>query len=637
MASSDDQDWYDGHPEKLPAQVRKLESNLSQDRFIDGAITRLYYGQGILPVGMVASQSTVPLASMFLRALDALVEENVLASVLDAAVSMIVRKPAFRVITSGGRWSKQVAARRLSRLLSGLEAPSGREGIRTPCVLDSMRCQVAAAKFVISPKGKAIWERCLPHTLIWNPAEGSAPRNIYERHSVPRARILRMYKSGQLKGDNGQVGVEKAIKNLPDYRPDPAFHIDTYSYTTDSDLVEVVEGHRKAEDDDLGKHVMMCGDLVLDNSDWDLPLWPIVPLTWGTGYDSLAGYPLGRRVLSFQRTIQRMDSTIDEAQSLACPPTLLVPKGAEVTGWSNKIGKRIDYVAAAGKPEILAGQALAPEYYNRFSQKKTAAYELSGVAQNIAQGTKEAGLNSGKAQRDRYDIANSRLVDYARNLEAWDAACARVEMAMLSRAYRDDKMRESAPNTALLNEIDWSAIDVKEDEVQVKAYITSAIPVEPQGRAETLAEWVQDGVITQKRSVRWYANPDTASIEDDESALEDLVTRMIDSALEDCEYMAPEPVMGPDGLGLCVQLGGQELMKALTMPQKPPEANVELLRRFIEEAKLLMASPGSPGDTSMPPAELAPPPGAPLPGLPGPGAPPPMPGGPPLPAPAPPS
>ena len=44
-------------------------------------------------------------------------DPRVLASVLDAAVSMVLRKPAYKVITAGGKWTKTLAARRMSRLL----------------------------------------------------------------------------------------------------------------------------------------------------------------------------------------------------------------------------------------------------------------------------------------------------------------------------------------------------------------------------------------------------------------------------------------------------------------------------------------------------------------------------------------
>lgn len=609
-----DADWFNGAPEKLPPLVKRLESYLSQERFVDGAVTRLYYGQGVLPIGAAASASAVPLASTFLRALDSLVEENVMASVLDAAISMVVRKPAFKVITSGGSWSKTVAARRMSRLLSGMFTASGLESATRPIVLDSMRCQVAASKWSVSPGGKLICERVLPHTLIWNPAEGPRPRNIYERHGVPRTRLLRMFPERA-----------KDINGLPPYKQDPAFHIDSWVYQSDRDQVEVVEGWRKSEDDDKGRHVMAIalGEPLADDV-WDLPIWPIVPLTWGDSYDTLAGYPLGRRILSFQRTINRMDRVIDEAQAKACPPKLLVPKGSEVTGWDSQSGGRVDYVAAAGKPEIIAGQALPPEYYNRFSQKKAAAYELAGVAQNVAQGNKVPGINSGRGQRDVYDIANNRLVEDAQRLERWFEDNGTAAMAMMRKAYNTPAKRAKAPNTALLNEIDWKAIgDVKEDEVQVRAYITSSIPMTPAGRAEALAERVEAGVMTARRAQRWYSDPDTATLEDEDSASEDLVRKLIETCLEDGRYIAPEPVLGPDGLQMVMDLGGTELMKALCMPEPPPDSNLELLRRLIEEAKLMMGPPPAPAGAPPPPGGAPPPgPAPPPPGVPA-GVPPP--------------
>jgi hypothetical protein len=603
-------DWYSGKPEKLAPLVTRLERQLSAERFIDGVITRMYFGQGALPAGAAMSSSGVQLASTLVRALDSLTEENVLASVLDAAVSMVLRKPAFKVITSGGSSAKTIAARRMSRLLSGIYSSSGLEAATRSIVLDSMRCQVAASKWSIGPTGKITCERVLPHCLLWNPAEGPRPRNIFERHAVPRARLARLCPDRA-----------KDIRELPPYQPDPAFHLDTWAHQSDRDLVEVVEGWRKSEDDDPGRHVMAIkiGD-PLEDAEWNFPIWPIVPLTWGDSYDSLAGDPLGRRILSFQRTINRMDRTIDEAQSKACPPKLLVPKGSEITGWDNAVGARIDYVAAAGTPTIIAGVALPPEYYNRFAQKKSAAYELAGVSQSVAGGTKVAGISSGRGQRDVFDIANSRLVEDAQRLERWFEDNATVAMALMRKAYDTPAKRKRAPNTALIDEVDWDAIaDIKEDEVQARAYITSSIPMTPAARAETLAERVEAGVMTARRAQRWYADPDTATLEDEDSASEDLVRKMIERILEGGTRIALEPVLGPDGLQMVVDLGGTELMKALCMPEPPPDDRLELLRRLIEEAKLLLGPPPAPPGQGAPApdAGASPPPGAGIPPPPG--------------------
>lgn len=620
-------EWFNGTPEKLPAQVRRYEDNLTYGRFLDGAITRLYFGEGLLPSGQNAPQAGIPNPAAFLRSLDTITQENLIKSVLDAAASMIVRKPAYKVITTGASWSKQISARRMSRLLTGLYSSSGLENEITAIFLDSARCQVGASKWVFDTDGKIRCERVLPHTLIWNPAEGPNPRNLFQRHAVPRSKVIAEAKAA------GKTITTAEADKLPRYQPDIAFYLDTEptAYSWDRDMVDVIEGWRLPSDGEPGRYVRVCGDLVLADDAWDVPVFPIVPLTFGDSYQTFAGDPLGRQILPYQLTVNRMNRAIDEHQVKCIAAKVMIPKGSEVIGWNNTIGELIYFNAAAGEPKIVPGQALPPEFYHYKDAVKAAAHELAGVSYSIASGTKEPGLNSGRAQRDRYDIANSRLVLHAQRVERWLAENGRVAMALMRKQYggKDGKQRRIlAPNTKLLEEIDWSQIgDVKEDEIAVRCYITSAIPVTPSGMEEALSERIQAGVMTAKRAQRWLSNPDEARLEDEDSAVEDLVTKIIDSALLDCELIPPEPVMGTEGLQMLLDHAGLELMKALTLKEPPPDENVELLRRLIEQTKTMMGPPA-----------VAPAASLPMPGPVGPaGAPAPVPGAPIAPAAAPPA
>jgi hypothetical protein len=619
-------DWYNGQPDKLVADVRKFEDNLSYGRFLDGVINRLYFGEGIMPTGQNAPTTGVPNPAALLRSLDSITQENLIKSVLDTAASMIVRKPAYKVVTTGGSWSKQIAARRMSRLLTGLYSAAGLENEITAIFLDSCRCQVAASKWVFDVDGKLRCERVLPHTLIWNPAEGPNPRNLFQRHAVPRAKVIAEAK--KRKGNLGGPLTAQEAEKLPRYRPDVAFYLDTEptAYAFDRDMVEVIEGWRLPGDGEDGRYVKICGDVVLVDEKWTIPVFPIVVLTFGDSYQTFAGDPLGRQILPFQLTVNRMNRAIDEHQVKCIAAKVMIPKGSEVIGWNNTIGELIYYNAAAGEPKIVPGQALPPEFYRYKDSVKAAAHELAGVSYSIASGTKEAGLNSGRAQRDRYDIANSRLVLHAQRVERWLAENGRVAMAMMRWKYGAEgnegkKARLLAPNTKLLEEIDWSQIgDIKEDEIAVRCYITSAIPVTPAGMEEALSERVQAGVMSPKRAQRWFSNPDEARLEDEDSAVEDLVMKIVDSALIDGEYIAPEPIMGGEGLGMLLDRAGVELMKALSMKDPPPPTNVELLRRLIEQTKQLLGPKPVPAPTAAPapPAPMGGP--APIPGAPPPAA-----------------
>lgn len=601
-----DQSWYDGTPASaatLSDTVRRLERRLSVERFLDGCLTRLYFGEPLMTAGTSSStgESTVR-ASTYLSAFDGRTNENLVKPVLDACASSVVRKPAVKVVTTGAKWAKSVSARKLSRLVSGVFASSGFLAAVTPTFLDSARCQVAAVKWEVDPdSGEVTCERALPHTIVYDPAAGPNPRQLYQRHGVDRSVLAKRFPDHA-----------SAIETLPAYHA--PYDVGVTAYQTDADQVEVCEGWRLTQGDDKGRHVLCAGQLPLVDEEWDLGVFPLVVLTFGDSYSSLAGDPLARQILPYQLRLTRINRAIEENAAKCANPRIAIPKGSDVQQLTNTMAETVFYNAAAGKIEWLPGMMLPAQFYAERDYVKDAAFASGGVSRNIAEGTKPAGLSSGRAIRDAADQAAGRLVLIAEKLERWFEANASVCIGLMRMAYGTKSQRIRAPNTSMLEEIDWTEVgDLKEDEIEVRCFITSAIPQTPAGRAETLAEWVEAGVISQRRAARWYANPDTAEIEDEESALEDLARKMVDSALYEGKYVAPEPVMGPDGLGLLSDLAGRALMSSLVLPDPPPPANQELLRRLIEEAQLLSSPPAN--TNAAPPAAPPGPPGPPPPGV----------------------
>jgi hypothetical protein len=599
--------WHDGEggAASLSDTVKRLEQRLSVDRFLDGCLTRLYFGEPLMGTGTTSDVGVTGVrASAYLSGFDGRTQENLVKQVLDACAASVVRKPAVKVVTTGAKWSKSVSARKLSRLVSGIFSSSGFLEAVAPTFLDSCRTQVAAVKWEVDPDtGEVTCERALPHTIVFDPAAGPKPRQLFQRHGVPRGVLAARYPEHAEK-----------IWKLPAYRP--PYDMGPMAYETDADQVEVCEGWRLTKGKDEGRHVLTAGQLVLVDEEWDLGVFPLVVLTFGESYSSLAGDPLARQVLPYQLRLTRVNRQIEENAQKCANPKIAIPKGSELvpSEFTNTMAERFYYNSAAGRVEWLKGEMLPPQFYAERDYCKDSAFAAGGVSRNIAEGTKPAGLNSGRAIRDAADQAAGRLVLIAEKLERWFEANASVCVGLMRMAYGTKSQRIRAPNTSMLEEIDWTEVgDLKEDEIEVRCFITSAIPQTPAGRAETLAEWVEAGVISQRRAARWYANPDTAEIEDEESALEDLARKMIDSALYDCKWVAPEPVMGPEGLGLLSDLAGRALMSSLVLPDPPPAANQELLRRLIEEAQSLSSPPAN--TNAAPPAAPPGPPGPPPPGV----------------------
>jgi hypothetical protein len=256
---------------------------------------------------------------------------------------------------------------------------------------------------------------------------------------------------------------------------------------------------------------------------------------------------------------------------------------------------------------------LPPQHYTERDQIRDGAYAAAGVSRSSAAGMKPAGVTSGVGIREARDEASGRQLPIAEALEAFDERNASTALALMRVAYAKKKgMRIKAPNTRMLEEIDWDEVgDLAEDEIEVRAFITSAIPNTAAGREETLEEWVQNDVISRKRAIRWQSDPDLANLEDEDAAQEDFCRKLIESAIDDGKEMAPEPVMGQEGLAMLHELAVKALMESLTMPEPPPARNLDLLRRLIKATEDLITPPAPPAPAmpaTMPGAPLAAPP-----------------------------
>ena len=605
--------WATGKPQELRATVMKCEQALSAMRWLEGCIRRMYDGEPMLPTGGHASSYLD--ASAYLNELEALVKENHLRAVIGAAGSMIVRKAAFRAITQGGSYKRQISARKISRLLNGIAQVSGYNDIIEDAWIDSTLSMAGWSWWNVEVSGRVSCDLVPPHEMSWNPAEGQNPRSIFRRLGIPLRRLKLMAKALVEAGAMEAVEAFKLDEQAPRYKEPVEYSLE-YFNPIDADLREMCIGVMKADgDEDPGRIVITVGDIVFKNQEWKHDFWPGVPLKWSSAKSrpTFGGVPLAFELLAGQANLNRLADMIDEALTLCAKPKVLAPAG--MIDYTNAV-EVIPFNPTMGAPQIMSPpQVLPNQVFQERQRQEQGLYQRAGISQAIAQGERPAGINSAVGQREHRVSSAGRLVLFAQKLEAWESENMRVGLAMMADAYGDKQVRIKAPNTRLLNTIDWEKLDLAENEIECRAFLTSAIPLEPAARMESLSERVAAGVMTQRRAMRWYANPDIEALEDQESAMEDLCMKMVESALFDTKLIAPERIMRVEGLEMLIDLSSKKLMEALTMEDPPPDANMELLRRLIEESELLIRTlTKPPAPPAGPPVEAAAlPPGAPAP------------------------
>ena len=584
-------------------QGRKCEQHLSHQRYISAEIVRAYHGQSGASARSIGSTWTAggPAPSTYLRALESLTANNLLSAVVDTAIAQLVQQPDIRINTTGVGWTKQVNARRIGRAISGVFHATGLHDMAWHVALDAATNPLGAVRWWMA-NGRLKCDRVLPHTIIYNVSEGRRPRNIWLHYGVPKSALCDRFPKHA-----------EALQDAPRYQEDGLFESIDTPFPIDSDKLDVWEHWHLGEEGQCGRYVMACGEISLEDDDWDYDFFPVVDLRWSESYDSFGGRSLGAQLLPYQTRVNRMMRVIDKSQTKACVPRLLVPKGTEYVSLTNEPMEKIVYNPEAGVPTIVPGVALPPEFYSSLEDEIRRAFELAGVSVNSGTGTTRRGLNSGKAIREDSEVAATRMRAHGTRIDRWYERNARVCLALMCAAYRDGKVREAAPGTHLLDEIDWNAFDVREDELDIRCSVVSGLPGQPSARLEYVQELIKAGLVKQRHALRMLAIPDVDKYEDAETAAFDLAASQIEAALYDQQYEPPEPEP-QEYVETLIELGTKELLNARR--RKAPAANLELLRRLIAAAKRIrdaapkpiqaMPTPAMPGQPGADPGGMPP-------------------------------
>lgn len=586
--------WYEADADEgLGATIKKLEGTLEPWRWLDAILFRTFYSEPTEDYLANVDGADV-YAGQYSRMLESRQRHNLLRAAIETAASMIVQIPEIKVLTLGAGAEKRRSARALAQFSSGVLHANDIESIAWECFLDQCLARVAAVK-VFADEGDTVRiERVLPHTLFWNPLEGRAPRNLFTRTPYPRSQLMARFPK-----------FAEIIKGAPEYKPDELFVGVDGVTAPPSDLVELEEGWHLADpgDRDSGRYVASVANKIVTSRPYRLPMHCIVPLRWSPSYSSFAGTPAGDTLLAYQGTLDGMVETIEESQAKGAALRVLLQQGSEIVDdeITNLQGSVIRY--KGNPPTFHPGAMLPPQYYEREEKIISRAFAFMGVSYQVASATKPAGVTSGKGQREFRDIAAHRLILHMRNMDRWFERIVRAVLAVASERYKSKDAIVKSPGTKILTKVNWSEIDMTEDEYEVQCIATSALSRHPSARIEDVTDLVNAGMITPQQGLRYAGLPDTEALVDTIFAPQDLAEKQIDAALEG-RFIAPEPYQGSEGLQFVVDMGARRYTQE--MLQDEPSENLDVLRQLIEAAKMTLnqlsapatpppSAPGGPG------------------------------------------
>lgn len=514
---------------------------------------------------------------------------NIVKSCCNSVTAKIAKsKPRPMFLTSDGDWSQKRRAKGLTKFVEGAFYEGQLYKLAPRIFLDATVFGTGIMR-VCEERGRIRYERILPDELLVDDAEAvyGEPRSYYLTRFVDRAVLRELYPDQADAIDDANPAQK------------PYWSQDVYA-----DLVTVYESWHlpsgpEAKD---GRHVIVIENATLLDEPFTDDSPPFVFLRWNDRLIGFWGAGLAEELTGIQLEINKTLLKISTILHLLAQPWILVEAGSKVKNshLTNEIGAIISYTGQP--PQVVTHNAVPPELARHLEMLYARAYEITGISQLSAQSQKPAGLNSGVALQTYSDIETERFMIAAREYEEFFLEAARQTIRLVRRVAKNGGYSVRYPGARTLEQIDWADVDIDDDAYVMKCYPTNLLASSPAGRLAQVQEMLAGGLIGPEEAKALLDFPDVERFMSLATAARDDVDMLLEMMIEHGEYQPPEPFMD---LQLAIRMTQSAYLRART--DGVPEDRLELLRRFMGDAKALLEKAAPPTTGPMPP--VAPPDG----------------------------
>lgn len=527
---------------------------------------------------------------------DDILSLNIIESICDTRRARICKNlPKLTFITFDGSQEEQDKAKGLEKFVDGAFYESNAYQVASDLFLDADIFGDAFAKVYTTQKGFNL-ERIFPWEILIdvNDAMYGQPTCLYHTKYADKHILASLYSD---KADSIQSCQVSSNYGLAD----------RFTVDPETTRVEVVEAWHlpSSPDSEDGRHVIAISNDVLLDEPWNRPRFPIAHLClkkkrigyWGTG--------LAEQLLGIQIEVNEIIDRIRESNKLLGKTFIFVEQGAKinVADLTNEIAAIAEF---SGTPPIFSTpNPLPSEVFSHLNFLIAKAYELSGISQSYSSGQKDAGLNSGKALRTKYEVDNTRLSNV---VEKWEDFFKQLATIYIDEAVSAEqlglKLRVKYKDQNAVSLVNWKDVNLDEDSYTMQQMPTNYLSNTPAYRIQEVAELLEMGAIQPSEVRGLLGFPDLEARKDRSAASYRLTLKHIDAMKSKRERVLPEPIMN---LAQAIELAEAEIMDCLA--RGADDEIIELLRQYVSDCDALMTPPPPPApmpSEALPPEALPP-------------------------------
>ncbi len=505
------------------------------------------------------------------------VSENVIASNVDTVSANVATVDVrARFETTDGDWASQRRAKKLEWYCDGLAALFDvgdlcRRGFKSGAALKGTAVNFGH----IDEFGEIRLESIMPDDVVVDELEShnGLPKQMHLRTFVDRDDLRAQYPKFEAQIDRAQTGDAALWRKWSGYRPiAPGEIVVIRSWR----LPIGPKGHKNYVP---GRECITIDGCDLLDRKYHADHYPIPKMVWSKAPRGWFGIGLAERIVGIQYALNRRNWQIEQTLNKSASPTTYVNIAD-----ANMIAKTVDKIGnlavyKAGVPVTPNPPLVSGETYQSRIDLKAAAFAETGVSQMAAQSVKPVGIDSAVGLREFRDQGTQRFAIQAKAYEQFwlDTILLLLE---LCKELGDDAPVIDHKAKFGSKKIKWSDVDMGDLKVQISA--ASTLSQTPAGRAQTVTEWSQAGLISTDEARRLLGHSDiersmslwNAAIEDVEHSLE---------MIEEGEVVTVEPYMN---LQMIVTRGQSEYLRIMNLGA--PEEILESLRDFITTAAFLI-------------------------------------------------
>lgn len=500
---------------------------------------------------------------------------NVCKSCVDTSSAKIAKnKPRPLFLTNEGDFTQQSRAKKLTKYMEGLFDEMDFYTKMAKMYTAGAVLGTGVIKFYKDSENKRICaEHVLTDEIIVDDTEGmyGFPRQLHQQKYISRDILFATF------GDTPKK--KQAIQSVKG-------GVDGETLRTAADVVKVIESWHLPSGKDAGdgKHTVSIENCTLMEETYEKDYFPFIFFRYAPRLLGFYGSGIIENIVGIQVEINLTLMNIQKAQRLVSVPRVAIENSSMVNSQhiSNEFGSILKYT---GTPPIFNTPGAMPsEVYQHLWNLYEKAFEIEGISQMNATGTKPAGLDAAVALREYNDIGTERFVQVGQRYEKCAMDAAKICIDLSRDLYEEDNsLSVKYKGKKFIETIQWKDVDLADDQYVMRVFPTSILPSTPEGKMQTIQEYMKAGFLSKEEAMSLLDFPDLDAFMNLQTAAIDDNNFILEQIIEHGKYNVPEPQMN---LELLLQMAQSSYLRSKTTGV--PESRQELLIRLQDECTALL-------------------------------------------------